>query len=81
MQRAALVTALFLAACTDGGSSVGPDALGDVDNTGSGSNAAMFGFDPSPPDVTLEWMVIGLSVIVIGSSVRSRRRVAKTFEL
>ena len=28
----------------------------------------------NPPDVTLEWMVLGLSAILVGGSVRSRRR-------
>ena len=81
MKRAALVTAFLLAACADDGSLGLPDAGPDQLETGSGSGAAMAGVDPSPPDVTLEWMVIALSVIVVGGSVRSRRRAAKTFEL
>ena len=80
MKRAALLTAVLLAACGDDGSFGSPDAGNDQQGFGSGSGA-MAGVDPSPPDVALEWMVIALSVIVIGGSVRSRRRAAKTFEL
>lgn len=80
MQRAALVITLMLVACgEDDGTGMLPDAAPDA-ATGSGSGVAMAS-DPNPPDVTLEWIVIGLSVVVVGGSVRSRRRAAKTFEL
>lgn len=78
--RAALFTAIALVAC-DGGSS-GPDAsVVDEPGSGSGSGTAFDGADPNPPDGTLEWIVVGLSVVVVGGSVRSRRRDAKTYEL
>lgn len=68
MMRAALVIALFLVACGDNGGTSLPDA------PGVGSSAAFEGADPSPPDVALSWIVIGLSTIVVAGSARSRYR-------
>jgi hypothetical protein len=80
MRRAAVVIAFTLAACI-GGEGSSPDAPNDTPS-GSGSNAAMGdGFDPSPPDVTLEWIVVVSSTIVVGGSIRARRRRAKPYEI
>lgn len=38
------------------------------------SGAALDGAEPSPPDVTLEVLVMGLIFVGVGGSVRSRRR-------
>lgn len=68
MRRLVLGIAIALAACGDDGHGSLPDGPGD------GSNAARAGLDPSPPDVTLQWMVVGLSTLVVAGSIRSRRR-------
>ncbi len=73
MKRAVLI-AFFLAACGDVGTT--PDG-GPDGPAGSGSNAALAGLDPSPPDVALEWIVVALSTVVVAGSLRSRRRDAK----
>lgn len=46
------------------------------------SGAALDGAEPSPPDVALEYLVIGLIFVGVGGSVRSRRRPeAKVYEI
>ena len=78
MLRASMLSVILLAACVDPDGGMSPDALPmDMDMSG----AALFGTDPSPPDVTLEWMVLGLSAILVGGSVRSRRRGDSDFDL
>ncbi|HEU0030570.1 MAG TPA: hypothetical protein VFQ53_08055 [Kofleriaceae bacterium] len=72
MKRAAVLMLIVLGACLDGGGTSPPDSP-DGPN-GSGSSAAIAGYDPSPPDVTLQWLVVGLSTIVIAGSLRARRR-------
>jgi hypothetical protein len=68
----ALLIALMLAACGEGGESP-PDADVPPDGPdGSGSNVVFEGEDPSPPDVTLQWIVVGLSVLIVGRA-RVRR--------
>ena len=79
MLRAALLSTVLLAACVDP-DGMSPDALpGDGEELGT-SGSALFGIDPSPPDVTLEWMVLGLSAILVAGSVRSRRRDDERFD-
>ena len=73
MLRASLLSVIFLAACVDS-DGMSPDVLPDDQDPMGMSGSALFGTDSSPPDVTLEWMVLGLSAILVGGSVRSRRR-------
>lgn len=72
--RRALLISFFVAACDGDGSSVvdsGVDAP-EIDTNGSAMN--FDGFDPTPADGTLDWLVVGLSLVVVGGSVRSRLR-------
>ena len=69
----ALVIAVLLAACGGAGGESPPDADVPPDGPdGSGSNVVFEGEDPSPPDVTLQWIVVGLSVLIVGRA-RVRR--------
>jgi hypothetical protein len=78
MLRLALVSTLLLGGSllNEGGGEGGPlpDAPDEPDPDGSGSNVVFEGEDPSPPDLTLQWIVVGLSTVIVLAPVRSRRR-------
>lgn len=74
MLRAAFAIAI-LAGCVEHGST-------PPDDGGSGSEgAAVVVGDVSPPDITLELVVVGLSTVVVVGPLRPRRRDAKSREL
>lgn len=78
LPRGLLLTILF-AGCLGGGMSPPDSGVDAPDGSGSAFDS-LTGPEISPPDVTLQWIVVGLSAaVIIGSA--ARRRNAKPFEL